>query len=917
VASLRRFLLRLLNACRPANAEPDLDRELHSHLQLLEDAYRGRGLSAEDARVAAKRAFGGVAHAKDLHRDARSFVWLDDARRDTRYAVRTLCESPGFTAVAVLTLSLGIGATTAIFTVINRVLLQSLPVANPEGLVLLGNAQSAGTGVGLAGSFDLYSYDLYAHLRDPEVFEGLCAVQSTKARIGVRIAGVNDAEPAWTRLVSGNYFDVLGVRAALGRTLRPEDDAASATPVAMITHEYWLNRLHGDPSVVGSPVLVGSVPVTIVGVTPPEFYGESLEPDSPAIWIPLSADRLLDPSRTVIDDPNTHWLYPIGRLRPGITVPQAQARLTSALQGWMRTRKGDAAYTPRDIERSLIEIRPASGGVDRMQRAYAPMLGVLVALSAVVLIVGCANVANLLLARAASRTRERSIRLALGASRARLIRQSLTESVMLAVAGGAIGLSLAYVGAGLLTGLAFGDTERLPMSTSPDGRVLAFTVVLSCTSAVLFGLLPALRRETALGPTIKIGAINAPTQLPRRFGTDSLLIVGQVALSLVVLAAAGALARSLSHLTSQRFGFDREHVLVLDVDPARAGYRYAHLAPLYRELSARLNAVPGVRRAALSYYSPFYECCWSFTINVEGYTPPPGQRAKARLNRVSTEYFETLGIHLLNGRPFNARDIAAPARVAIVNAEFVRRYSVDRSALGRRFVIGGRDVARLGLEIVGVVADSKHDDPREQPTPMAFVPLLEVIPGNPPVSDESQFIRTIELRAVGDPTSVAAAVRREISSIDPNLSVLRVHTLSDDVNRSLTRERAVAGLSAWFGSVALALTCMGLYGLTAYTVRRRTAEIGIRMALGADPPRVLSMVLRDVFVHAAIGVGIGIPATFAAMRLVRGLLYGVSPADPTFAIGGAALLIACMLLAGYGPARHASRIEPMVALRTE
>ena len=488
--------------------------------------------------------------------------------------------------------------------------------------------------------------------------------------------------------------------------------------------------------------------------------------------------------------------------------------------------------------------------------------------------------------------------------------------MILALAGGTAGLPLAYIGAGLLTGLAFSGMERPPMSTSPDARMLAFTAVLSCMSAVLFGLLPALRRDTALGAAIKVGPISAPAQPSRRFGIGSWLIVGQVALSLVVLATAGALVRTLTHLASQRLGFDREHVLIIDIDPARAGYEYRRLAPLYRELSTRLNAVPGVTRAAASYYSPFHECCWGFTVAVDGYTPPSGERASAMLNRVSSGYFETLAIPVLSGRRFDERDTNASARVAIVNAEFVRRYAAT-SPIGRRFGIGS-DRASMALEIVGVVADSKHDDPRQAPRPMAFLPLLETIPGDPlPERDESQFVRTIEVRVVGEPTSITGAIRRELSAIDPHLSVLRIHTLSDDINRSLTRERAVADLAAWFACVALVLTSVGLYGLTAYAVRRRTTEIAVRIALGADRGRVLGMVVRDVLIQATVGIGLGIPAAFAAMRLLRGLLYGVSPTDPTYAVGGGAILIMCMIVAGYGPARYASRIEPMAALRAE
>jgi predicted permease len=525
-------------------------------------------------------------------------------------------------------------------------------------------------------------------------------------------------------------------------------------------------------------------------------------------------------------------------------------------------------------------------------------------MSSIVLLIACANIANLLLARGAARERERSIRLAIGASRGRLVRQSLTESLTLAAAGGALGVLIAGWGVRLLLALAFSGIDNLPFSTSPDARVLAFAFALSCGAAIVFGTLPAIR-----------GSASVVSRHSGRLGWTNALVVAQVALSLVVLAAAGALARSLANLAAQPLGFETERVLVVDVDPARAGYDFNRLGAMYREMSARLNAIPGVSRAAFSYYTPFHECCWAFTIAVQGHVPAADERRSAMLNRVSPGYFETLGTRLLRGRTFDEHDTPESARVAVVNAEFVHHFLQDAKPIGRHFSIGDGG-APGALEIVGVVENAKYDSPRDGPRPMAFLPLLQ--PDSDVAdasSDEHQFIRTIEIRAPGNPAIVAGAVRQALAAIDPNLPVLRIDTLSDHVGRALSRENVVASLAAFFGVLALTLTCVGLYGLTAWSVQRRTREIGIRIALGARRNAVIGMVIREVLAQAAIGTLLGIPAAFIGVRLIGSALYDVSPADLQHSAVATLILVACIMAAGYAPARRASRIEPVDALR--
>ena len=741
--------------------------------------------------------------------------------------------------------------------------------------------------------------------------------------MSVRHAGSGAAQPAGAKLVSGNYFEVLGVNAAAGRTIVPSDDALSAPPVAVVSFRYWQDRLNGAPSAVGSAVDLNGVSVAIVGVAPPGFHGETLQPDPPDFWLPISADRHLNPERTFLDDPDSHWLYLMGRLRPTLSAAQGEARLTTALQNWLLAREGStiSAERRRRISGSHVELTPGGGGIPHMQRSYSQTLRLLLGISTAVLLIACANIANLLLARGASRRAETSVRLALGASRGRLVRQSLTESLTLALVGGVLGLVVASGGTKLLVALVFRGTQYVPIQTAPDVRVLAFTFALSCAAAVVFGLLPAIRMTSEIAPAIGgtgrgiLGSVSR-----RKVGLSSALIVGEVALSLVVLACAGSFARSLANLTDQPFGFDRERVVVVSVDPSLARYEYRRLGPLYQRMAARLNSLPGVKSAAFWYDSPFNGCCWAYTVSVQGYTPNPQESPFARLNRVSPRYFETLGTRVLRGRTFDDRDTPVSSRVVVVNEEFVDRYLPDGDPIGRRFGIDSDEGTPADLEIVGVVENAKYDSPREDVPPMAFLPFLQVKPGAASVSSAdygSNLVRAIEVRSTGSPTAIAGQVRQALAEIDPGLPVLRVDMLSDHVSRVLNQENVIAVLAMCFGLLALVLACVGLYGLMVYMVQRRTSEIGIRMALGANRSAVIGMVLQEALAQGVVGILIGIPAAFAATQLVASQAYGVSPTDPQHSAVAALALILCITIAGYVPARRAAKVDPMVALRCE
>jgi macrolide transport system ATP-binding/permease protein len=910
---------------RRKQREQDLEREVRADLELEAVEQQEKGLSPEDARYAAQRAFGNTSVVKENVRDTWGGRWFEDFLKDLRLAIRQLRKAPGFATVAVLSLALGIGANTAIFTLIDAVLLKSLPVRDPGSLVLLGDARGSGSGIGIPrnGSFSLYSYDLYKHLEQTHVFRELCAFQSTtQTGVSVRRAGWSESQLAQARLISGNYFQVLGVKAALGRLMAPSDDSSSAPPVAVISFHYWKEAFNSDPSVIGSTVELGGTSVAIVGVAPPDFYGETLGPNPPSFWLPLSADRQLNHGLALIDNPDEHWLYLVGRMMPNVSASQAQARLTAALHNWLLAREGSAISSDlrQRISRSYIELNPGGSGIPHMQRAYSWTLGLLLGISIAVLLITCANIANLLLARGAARTAEISVRFALGASRGRLVRQSLTESLALALTGGALGLFAASAGTRLLIALFFRGTDSVPLQTSPDLRVLAFTSVVSCGAAIVFGLLPAIRMSGQIVPAMKGASpgIKGSRLSHRPFGLGTWLIVGEVALSLVVLAGAGTFARSLANLADQQFGFNRDCVLVFNIDSAHAGYDYNRLGSLYREMYSRLNSLPGAKSASLSYYSPFNDCCWAFSAGVQGYTPKPGERMSVRLNRISPGYFKTIGTKLLLGRAIDERDTPSARRVAVVNQAFVRRFFPNESPIGRHFGIGGpRDAG--DLEIVGVVQNAKYDSPREDATPMAFLPLLQNKPGEPAGRGDyrSNFIHVIEIRSTGRPNAIAAEVRQALAEIDPRLPVLRVTTLADDVSRTLNQENVIATLAMFFGLVALALSCLGLYGLMSYAVQRRTSEIGIRIALGARRGVVIRMVIGEALAQGLIGIAIGIPAAFAALHLVESQLYGISPNNPKYSVIAALVLLVCIAIAAYLPAHRASRVDPLIALRCE
>jgi predicted permease len=841
--------------------------------------------------------------------------------QDLKYGIRMLLKSPGFTAVVVLSLGLGIGANTAIFTLIDAVMLKTLPVEKPEQLALFFDGSDEGTrisrgGMGTGERWRYYSCPLYEYLRDHnQFFQGICAFRLGEDRLSVSVEGARassaqSAQKAIGHLVSGNYFSVLGVNVILGRTLSPEDDRPGARPAAVISYGYWKSEFGGDESVVGKVADLNGTPFTIVGVTPPEFFGERLR-KAPDFWLPLATQPQVMLHDSYLNDSGVYWLDLMGRLKPGGTRQQAQAAATVQLRQYFSDLFGShlSEDDRKEIAKSYVELGPGGPGISGLRLNYSQPLRILMAFVALVLLIACANVANLLLARAAARQKEISMRLALGAGRGRLIRQLLTESLIMATLGGVLGALLAAWGVEILVTKFAGRTS--PLNVHPDLRVLVFTLLVCALAAILFGLAPALRSTRVdLAPALKANTAAAGT-LGRRWSLGKALVSLQAALSLLMLFGAGLFVRTLQNLEAEDLGFNQQHVLLVSIDPRLAGYQPAQLAPFYQQLLDRVNALPGVRSASVAAYSPLSGSSRSTDITVQGYTPPPGADTDVNVNVVGWKYFATAGMPMLLGREFGPQDTPTSPKVAVVNATVAHDFFGKGNPIGRRFGFGGGDAKHSGdIEIVGVVADAKYRDVREKPQRMVFTPVLQA-------QGDEAYVSEVDIRTLGDPRAIASEVRGVINEINSSLSVTNVITLSEQVHDWFDEERTISELSSFFGLLALTLASVGLYGVMAYAVARRTSEIGIRMALGARSADVRWMVLREALLLVLAGVTIGVPAALTASRLVASMLFGLTPWDPLTISAATLVLVAVAVLAGYVPARRASRVSPMVALRYE
>jgi predicted permease len=890
----------------------DLERELRSDLELEEEEQQENGLPPEEARYAARRTFGNPTLIREQTHETWGWAPFERLAQDLHYALRQLRRSPGFTLTAVLILALGTGAVTAVFSLIDAALLRMLPVENPQQLVQFKTVSPA------FPEDDAFSYPSFQALKkQTQVLAGALAFRRLH-KIDFEVDGHSALSEG--QLVSADYFSVLGVKAALGRTIVPADEAvAGESPVAVIGYDYWRTRFARDPAVIGKKILLNNAPFTIIGVTEPEFYG--LQPGEKIdVTIPLTTIALVNPGfaaaggpADALKAPFRNWLYVIGRLQPGVTAEQATANLQPVFAQCMRDAVTSLAGTPVDspaIRQAILQFRlrldPASQGLASLRRQFSKPLWLVMAVVGLLLLITCANVANLLLARANAREREMAVRLAIGAGKARLMRQSMAESILLGITGGALGIGLAFWSSRSLLALMARGRSPVSLRVHPDPTVLAFALVVSLSTALVFGAIPAWRAadvDPSLGLAQKTQS-SAGTGQRHRLGKS--LVILQVAVSLVLLVAAGLLARTLTNLSDFYPGFNRDNVLLFSIDPGTIGYQ--HVTPLYEQLLSRIAAIPGVRLASISVHEPLSTNVSDTSVKIQGPVPHEGDDlTPVDVEMVGPNYFATMQTPLLRGREFSADDRAGTKEVAIVNETMARHFFGDTDPVGRQVSIPGYRGDSDWVEIVGEVTDTKVHDLREPATLMLYEPMLQ----NP----ESNA--TFEIRTSIDPAYVVPHVLAAVKASDTRLPVYAVKSLSGQLNDSLVEERLVASLSGIFGLLALLLTCVGLYGLMAYTVNRRTGEIGIRMALGAERGTIARMVLRETLLLVACGLVLGVPAALFASRLVASQLFGLKPGDPVTFLVACAGMVAVTMAASYLPARRAASVDPMRALRSE
>ncbi len=906
------LLYRLRALFRRKSMEADLDEELRAHVERQVEKYIHSGLTREEAARRARLEFGGLEQVKEECREARGVNFIQTLVRDVRYGLRMLAKNPGFTAVAVLTLALGIGANTAIFTLVDAVMLKSLPVANPQELYRVGNGDNCCVIGEFQGNWGIYSYSLYQQFRDhtPE-FSQMAAFQAGLGDLSVRRGGASQLAEAYVgEFVSGNYFTMFGVSASAGRLIAPTDDRPGAPPVAVMSYRAWQQHFGSDRSVIGATFIINTMSFTVAGIAPPGFFGDTLRSDPPDFWLSLSTEPALNGQNSLLSHAGMHWLCIIGRLKPGAQPASVQSELTAELQHWQGAQPDLTAHNRSELGKQHLVLVPGGGGVARLQADAATGLRLLTAISGLVLLIACATVANLMLARGAARRVETAIRTALGAPRRRLIRQMLTESILLAVLGGAAGLFVAWSGARAILEIAFRGAGYVPISPNPSLPVLGFAFAVSLVTGMIFGVAPAWVASRCDPAEALRGAGRSThdrSSLPRKS-----LVVFQVALSEVLLIGAGLLTQTLRNLENQKFGFETQGRVIARVDPALAGYKPEQLYALYQQLPQRLTRIPGVLSAAYSLYSPMRGTNWDDYIHIEG--RPFDERDDASFDRVSPHYFETIGTRLWRGRVITEEDTPASPQVAVINQTFARKYLPNQDPIGKHFGF----LKPSEFEIVGVVEDAKYMDARGPAYPTFFLPFLQTAK-DPKLFwlESSQYIGDIELRVAGRPEDLNAEVRRTLADIDPNLTVLDMKSLSEQVAQNFNEDRLVARLTELFGALALVLACVGLYGVTAYSVARRTNEIGIRMALGADRKSVLALVLRGALGLIVLGLAIGIPAALAGGRVLASLLYGVKGWDPlTLGLGAVALAL-CALVAAFVPARRGTKVDPIIALRYE
>ncbi len=902
---LRIFIHRLCGMFLKRKMERDLEDEIRSHLDMqIEDNLR-LGMSPEEARYVAMRKFGGVEQVKESYRDRSSLSFVDSTLQDLRYGLRMLWKDKGFTAIALLSLALGIGANTAIFSLVDAVLLKTLPVKNPEQLVFL---ERGDVPYGPQRSLSRAFFEQARAQR--EALAGVCSFE-TDSRVNVVLDG--QAEFARVQRVSGSFFAVLGVNTLLGRTITDEDDKVpGAHPVVVISYQYWRRRFASDPAIVGKTISLNGHPFMIIGVTPPEFFG-AVVGETPDFWAPWMMSEQISIGYTFKGNFNNPVNPMLARLKPEVSEQQACTLLTGLLRQTAMDEIGIEIelWSPerqQAFRQQNIALIPASrgwGGFGSLRRRYSEPLRILMAVVGLILLIACANVANLSMARATARRKEIAVRLALGARRFRLIRQLLTESLLLAGLGGVLGLALAWWSNRFLLARVAGGRSLVSLNVTLDARVLAFTAAASVLAAILFGLAPAWRATAVdLTPALKDSSRSA--EGGARLGLGKSLVVMQIALSLSSLIIAGLFVRSLGKLYAVDAGFKTENVLLVSTDARMVGYQEKQVAALHQRLLERFKTIPGVRSASLGWAGLLGGGGIKSlgTLHIQGRPAPPGEPKRPLIVGVGPNYFETVGMTILRGRSFTARDFDRESgqKAVIVNETFARYLFGEEDPLGQRF---GYNAAGDESEVIGVVNDTKHSSLRETTQGALYAP------------DFGKRHTTFQLRAAADPTGIIAAVRQAAREIDANLPLYNIKTLAMQVDESLAQERLISTLSSFFGLLSLLLAAIGMYGILAYAVSRRTHEIGIRISLGAQPGAVLRMVLRQGLILTLLGVGIGLAASLGATRLLESQLFGVTPSDPVTFVGAPIMLLTVALLASFVPARRATNVDPLIAIRQE
>ncbi len=837
---------------------------------------------------------------------------------DVRFALRQLRKTPGFTATAILTLALGIGANAAIFTLVNAVLMKSLPVADPKSLVRIGdnNDCCVNSGTRDDGDYSLFPTETWLLLKKnaPE-FEELAAMQAGfgyRPIIARRDGDRDGARSVMGEFVSGNYFRTFGLRAQAGRVLGDTDDVAGAPAVAVMSYTAWQRDYAGEASVVGSTFWINTKPVTIVGIAPAGFYGDRLSSAPPDFFLPIETMPSLA-NAPYVHDPDSQWLYVIGRLRPGVSWAPLREKLSTLVKhSFAETGTFSSGQGKALLAKVHVVLTPGGAGIQELQEQYASNLRLLMIISGLVLLIACANIANLLLARGMARKAELSLRTALGANRSRIIRQLLTESVLLAGLSGIAGLAVAYAGTRMLLALAFSDAQRLPIHASPSLPVLAFACGLSLVTGILFGLAPAwIAANVEPADALRTGARTTAA------GASMLqrgLVVLQAGMSLVLLVGAGLFSQSLSKLQHTNLRLDTRNRYIVHINPQAAGYAATQLEALYRTIEQRFHALPGVKKVGISLYTPMEDNNWGTGVQVQG---QPGSGTGASIVKVNAEYFDSVGTHVVMGRGISEKDTSTAPAVAVVNREFVKKLFNGRNPIGQHF--GSRTESSGDYEIVGVVEDTTYTSVRWKEHRMYFLPMMQrpASAKGPIEKDESLYAGAIVLETERPVNQMAALTQRTLASINPNLSVVKFQTFDEQIADRFTEERMVARLTAMFGGLALLLATVGLYGVTAYAVARRTSEIGIRMALGASRAGVIAMVMRGAMIQAALGLAIGIPTALLCMRFVESQLYDVKGMDNGVLMISILALAVAASMAGLIPARRAASTDPAQALRTE